>query len=81
MLKSHVSGIPCLIDVKHFYNVPPYGGSPHYCESDMDYYGYTEADYVVCDQRGRPASWLEKKMTQKDRDRILEEIKRYVMEN
>ena len=39
-----------------------------------DFYGYSEVDFTVCDRRGRPAPWLERKMSDKDTQRIKEEI-------
>jgi hypothetical protein len=42
-------------------------------DNPWDYYGYTEFDYTVCDRRGRPAPWLEKKLTRADEARIHDE--------
>ena len=78
MMESRVAGIPCLIDVTHYHNQPPHRGSPWTCDSDVDYYGYTECEFVVCDRRGRKAAWLEKKMTKADEEHIREEIERYM---
>jgi hypothetical protein len=40
----------------------------------MDYYGYSESEWDVLDRRGRPAAWLERKLTDDDRQRIEQEI-------
>jgi hypothetical protein len=40
----------------------------------MDYYGYTESEWVVLDRRGRPAAWLERKLTDAERSRIEQEV-------
>ena len=72
-IESYVSGIPCIIGVTNYVNVT--GDSR--ADSDMDYYGYTESEYVVCDRRGRPAPWLERKVSDKDTDRIETAIEEY----
>ena len=70
MLPSKVAGIPCLINVTYLHIQKPWRGSPHTCDSDLDFYGYEEVEFEVCDQRGRYAEWLEKKMTADDVERI-----------
>ena len=69
-----IAGIPCLIDVKYYEPVVPGRkfGPPEHCYEDEG--GY--AEYDVCDVRGRPAPWLESKMTNAERDRVLVEIER-----
>jgi hypothetical protein len=69
---SKVAGIPCVIRVTYYKNVA--GSYDRNAPSDLDYYGYTEAEFVVCDQRGRPAPWLEAKLTKEERDRVISEI-------
>lgn len=59
---TRIAGIPCQIGVTYFHYQPPWRGSAHTCDSDWDYYGYTELEYDVLDRRGRPAAWLEKKI-------------------
>ena len=77
-IESRVAGIPCLIGVSHFVCVR---GSYSYNEaSDMDYYGYTEIEWDVLDRRGRPAAWLERKLTDDDRQRIEQEIEEAMTE-
>ncbi|EXJ16940.1 hypothetical protein [Imhoffiella purpurea] len=70
-IPSRVSGIPCLVGVESYHRQPPDHGT---WASDWDYYGYTESDWQILDRRGRPADWLERKLTRKDEDRIGEEI-------
>jgi hypothetical protein len=36
----------------------------------VDYYGYRDAEWEVLDRRGRPAAWLERKLTDADCQRI-----------
>lgn len=71
-IESRVAGIPCLIGVTHFDCVR--GSYSYNAASDMDYYGYSESEWDVLDRRGRPAAWLERKLTSADRDRIEQEI-------
>lgn len=74
-LDTKVSGIPCLIGVISYFNQKPDYST---WASDMDYYGYTEVEYDILDRRGRKADWLERKMTDKDRERIEEEVTAYM---
>lgn len=71
-IESRVAGIPCLIGVLSFDSVQ--GSYSYNAPSDMDYYGYTESEWDVLDRRGRPAAWLERKLTDDDRQRIEQEI-------
>ena len=71
-IESRVAGIPCLIGVTHFDSVQ--GSYSYNAASDMDYYGYSESEWDVLDRRGRPASWLERKLTDDERQRIEQEI-------
>jgi hypothetical protein len=71
-IESTVAGIPCLIGVTEFSSVR--GSYSYHADSDMDYYGYTESEWVVLDRRGRPAAWLERKLTEAERSRIEQEV-------
>jgi hypothetical protein len=71
-IETRVAGIPCIVGVTHFESVR--GSFSYRADSDMDYYGYIECEFTVCDRRGRPAPWLERKMTDKDTSRIESEI-------
>lgn len=74
-IETRVAGIPCIVGVTHYESV---GGSYDYnAASDWDYNGYTEAEWEVCDRRGRPAPWLAKKLSSGDESRIEEEIAEY----
>lgn len=72
-----IQGIPCLIGVIHFYYQKPFRGSPHHCDSDWDYYGYTEVEYDILDRKGYYAKWLLNKLTPSDKENIEGEIKKY----
>jgi len=76
LLEHCVCGIPCTIRVDTFNSVKPWKGSAMTCPSDIDYYGYTEIEFTVCDRNGRPADWLERKMDDDDR----EDVERFILE-
>jgi len=75
-IESRVAGIPCIIGVVEYFSVA--GSYSQNAASDWDYHGYSESDWVVCDRRGRPAPWLERKLTDKDSSRIEFEIAKYL---
>ena len=75
-IETRVAGIPCIVGVTHFESVR--GSFSYHAASDMDYHGYTESEWVVCDRRGRPAPWLERKLTSKETSRIESEIVEYM---
>jgi hypothetical protein len=50
------------------------GSYSHNAPSDWDYYGHADVEFNVLDRRGRPAPWLERKMTDADSMRIKTEI-------
>ena len=59
------------MEVTYFHVQKPLGPN---CDSDWDCYGYTEIEFNVLDRKGYKAAWLERKMTQEDRERIELEI-------
>jgi len=75
--KSHVSGIPCLIEVTHYLHMKG-GGCRWTADSPEDVHGFTEADFMVLDTRGRRATWLEHRLSAADRARIESEIVRHM---
>ena len=71
-IETRVAGIPCIVGVTSFVRVR--GSSNRNAASDLDYHGYTECEFAVCDRRGRPAPWLERKLTESESNRIESEI-------
>ena len=71
-MQSRIAGIPCQIEVTYFYSSK--GTYSRQAETPDEYYGCTEIEFNVLDRKGYPAPWLEKKMTQEDRDRIEQEL-------
>jgi hypothetical protein len=65
-----VAGIPCQIGVLNYERHAPM--SAREAHSDLEFYGYSEADYVVLDRRGRPAPWLQRKLD--DDSSIIDQI-------
>lgn len=79
-METRVAGIPCRVVIDYFYHQPPFRGSPYRCDSDLDYFGYTEVEWHLVDRKGYPAPWLERKLTRADEDRIRAELLKRVSE-
>ena len=72
---TRVCGIPCQAVITSYYP-----GSPARLWGHPDSWepaDYAEVEFQVCDRRGRPASWLEKKMSPVERRRIESELIAY----
>lgn len=67
-----VCGIPCIVRVTYWERyVPAYiSGPPENCYPAEGGCG----DYELLDRRGRPAKWLERKMTDRDWDELEEKV-------
>lgn len=72
-IESRIAGIPCLIEVDRVFVQKALGLS---CDSDWDAAGYAEVEFTVLDRRGRPAPWLEKKLTREMECEIEDQILR-----
>ena len=70
---SRVAGIPCQIQVDYYQGgyAARTWGDPSDCYPGED----EEFEFTVLDRRGRPAPWLERKLTDDDHDRLLQEYK------
>ena len=66
LVPFRLHGIPCQIGVSHYFVQPPHRGSAWTCDSDWDYYGYTELEYDILDRKGYRARWLEAKGVEHD---------------
>ena len=75
-IQTTVAGIPAVIRVHNFVSVR--GSHSYNAQSDMDYHGYTECEFEVCDRRGRPAPWLARKINAEITARIEETISAYM---
>lgn len=74
LVDVRIAGIPATVQIDSFKRIKPWRGGIESCPSDLDYYGYVEMEYTICDRNGRPAPWLERKVKQKDVDAIEEAI-------
>ena len=71
-IETRIAGIPCLVEANVYVQ---HGSYSRNAASDWDYYGWVDVeDLVVLDRRGRPAPWLERKLTDKDIERIEGEL-------
>ncbi len=71
IIESTVAGIPCQIQIDRCFTQKPLG---RMADSDLDCYGYMEIEFSVLDRNGRPASWLERKLTADETYRIETQI-------
>lgn len=69
-IEHRVSGIPCLIGVITYETEPQTWDEP----------GYTDMEWEILDRRGRPAPWLERKVTAQE-EASIEEAIYHEMEN
>lgn len=71
-IEVRVCGIPAIARVTHYRPGDPgrTSGPPEYCYPPEP----TELEWVVLDRRGRPAPWLERKLTDAERERIEREL-------
>ncbi len=75
-MDTRISGIPCQVLITCYYPARPanFRGSPdRWTPPEPD-----EISFQVLDRRGRPAPWLEEKLTEDDRVRIERELSEYI---
>lgn len=72
LIEARVAGIPCQINVTSLEPFRPgrYSGAPEDCYPDEG----GDVEYEILDRRGRTAPWLERKVTEKEHERILDTI-------
>ena len=70
-MQTRISGIPARIEVLSFI---PWRPARLYGHPDSWAPAEGEIEWVVCDSKGRPAPWLEKKLTPAERRRIEGEL-------
>ena len=63
-------GIPALAGITYYDYQAPLRGSPYLCACSDDFYGHEELEWVILDRRGKHAPWLDRKLTQADREEI-----------
>ena len=74
-METRIAGVPCTVNytVQGKYVPAKIHAPPEFCHEAE----YPEVEFTVCDRNGRPAPWLERKMTDTDRQRIESEILEY----
>lgn len=72
IITTRIAGIPAKVGVTHVYR--QHGSFLQNEISDLDYHGYVEFDYDILDMRGNRAAWLERKLTDKIRSEIEQQI-------
>ena len=77
IIESEIAGIPCKIGVLTYHVTKPWRGNPHDCPSDLDYYGYTDIEFDILKYNLKPFSWLEAKMTWREKEDIKRDIGDY----
>jgi hypothetical protein len=70
-ITTRVAGIPAVARVTYAHYTRP---DPTTWANDIDYWGGWVVDWEICDSRGRPAPWLERKLDEADRRRIEAEL-------
>lgn len=76
---TKISGIPCICRVDHYRPaVPDHWGARM---EDAEQGSPEEFDFTILTRRGKPAPWLERKLTDQDRERLAEEWEATVLEH
>ena len=71
-MNTRISGIPCQVEVTRFYKYRAatiWGHPDGWAPAEPE-----EISFQVLDRRGRAAPWLEEKLTEDDRKRIIKEL-------
>jgi len=66
------NGLPCIAKVVTYNVIPP----DRNADSDWDSRGYTEIDFDLLTRKGKTAAWMDKLMSEADRQRIEIEIEK-----
>lgn len=71
-VQTTVCGIPCRARMTYYVPADPGRtyGPPEHCYPPE----FEEVDFTILDRRGRPAPWLERKLSDADVDRICTEL-------
>ena len=79
-IPTRVRGIPCFVYLTDYVFQPPWKGSAHTCPSDLDYYGYEDMDYALYNLHGYRMRFLERLMSEEDKDKVFSFISKYMTE-
>ena len=76
-IEANICGIPGILGVTSYEVFKP----DYDCrDSRDDYYGGVEVEFDICDRRGRPAPWLERKVTGRDMAELTSLAVSYIKE-
>ena len=72
-MNTRICGIPCQIEVTRYYPAirARTWGPPEYCYPSEP----EEIEIEVLDRRGRPAPWLQRKMSERDYEGVFQELR------
>lgn len=76
LMDTSIAGIPCQVKVDYFFITK--GNYSRMAETPEEYHGYREIEFTVCDRRGRPAPWLDKKVTPEIKAELESEIEGFM---
>lgn len=76
LVEIRAAGIPALAGVTFYDYQPPFRGSPYLCSCSDDFYGHEEVEWELLDRRGKPAPWLERKVSPEER----KELEHYLLD-
>jgi len=65
---------PCQIGVLTFDVIPPWRGNIMDCDSDVDYYGYTDFEFDLLDEDGAVLDGAYEKLSQREIDGLEDEV-------
>jgi hypothetical protein len=76
VIQSTIGDDEVSVVITHFHYQPPHKGSAHTCDSDVDFYGYTECEFTVLDASGDEI----KEISDEDKERIEQEITEHMLD-
>ena len=79
-IPTRVRGIPCFVYLTDYVFQPPFKGPASLCDSDLDYYGYEDIDYELYNLRGYRMKFLERLMSEEDKDKVLSFVSNFMAE-
>lgn len=72
-----VAGIPAIARVTNFY--PGHGGN-YTGHPDFRYpKEYPEIEFEICDKKGRPAPWLERKIDDQEKEDLASQLIKHIL--
>ena len=70
-METRICGIPCVVELTNY----TYTKANPRADNPNDYYGgFDDVEYKVLTTKGKPAAWLERKITKKEHDEIVSQL-------